>query len=282
MSKKSLLMCVLTVVVVAWLAFGIPVAWSRAQKAHVKGIDIVLTDPSSRFLNAGDVADRIGIAPDTLTSMTMADFDLYGLEHRLRDCAEIQSVNANMLADGTLRVVVTPMVPVARVFDSNRSRSYYVNVDGKVIPAEIRYHIDVPVITGTFDSVHPASRLLPLLDYISGHPVARALVSSVNQEPDGNIIIVPSIVGHVINFGDTSLVDNKFRRLFSFYRTVSPTRGWEYYDTIAVRWRDRVVATRRDRRAVNIPLPTVEEHVGRLDEVDIATMTPSDTTTSLP
>lgn len=282
MSKKSLLMCVLTVVVVAYLAFGIPVAWTRAQSEPLRGIDIVLTDPDSRFVNAADVSDRIGLPDDSLAAMKASGFDLYSLERRLRQCDEIQNVNANILADGRLRVVVTPMVPVARVFDSNRRYSYYVNVDGKIIPAEIRYHIDVPVITGAFDSVHPASRLLPLLDYIQNDPMAASLVSSVTQEPDGNIIIVPSIVGHVVNFGDTSLVADKFRRLVSFYRTVSPTTGWEYYDTIAVKWRGRVVATRRDRRAINIPLPTVEEQLGSYDEVDITTMTPSDSLHPLP
>ncbi len=282
MSKKSLLMCILTLAVVAWLAFGIPVAWSRAQKATVRGIDIVLTDPHSRFINAGDIADRIALADDSLAAIPAVSFDLYSLEGMLRRCAEIQSVNANILADGRVRVVVEPMVPVARVFDSNNPRSYYVNVDGKIIPAEIRYHIDVPVITGAFDSIHPASRLLPLLDFIGNDPHARTLVSAVTQEPDGNIIIVPSIVGHVVNFGDTSMVADKFRRLFSFYRTVPPTRGWDYYDTIAVKWRGRVVATRRDRRAVRIPLPTAEEQLGSYDEMDISTMTPSDSLSSLP
>ncbi len=282
MSKKSRLMCILTLAVVAWLAFGIPVAWSRAQKATVRGIDIVLTDPHSRFINAGDIADRIALADDSLAAIPAVSFDLYSLEGMLRRCAEIQSVNANILADGRVRVVVEPMVPVARVFDSNNPRSYYVNVDGKIIPAEIRYHIDVPVITGAFDSIHPASRLLPLLDFIGNDPHARTLVSAVTQEPDGNIIIVPSIVGHVVNFGDTSMVADKFRRLFSFYRTVPPTRGWDYYDTIAVKWRGRVVATRRDRRAVRIPLPTAEEQLGSYDEMDISTMTPSDSLSSLP
>ncbi len=104
------------------------------------------------------------------------------------------------------------MVPVARVFDTNRP-SYYINVEGKSIGAELRYHIDVPVLVGTFDSVHPAHRLLPLLDRIASNPRIGAMVATVTQEPDGNIIIVPTIVGHVVNFGDTADVDDKFRRL---------------------------------------------------------------------
>ena len=125
--------------------------------------------------------------------------------------------------------------------------------------------IDVPVLVGSFDSLHPAQRLLPLLDKIANDPRIGSMIATVTQEADGNIILIPTIVGHVINFGDTSMVDDKFDRLRRFYRHVSPTRGWEAYDTIAVKWRDRVVATRRDKALAPPPIPTVEETTGELD-----------------
>ncbi|MDE6121058.1 MAG: hypothetical protein K2F63_04645, partial [Muribaculaceae bacterium] len=103
------------------------------------------------------------------------------------------------------------------------------------------------------------------LDYIASNPRISAMVATVMQEPDGNIIIAPNIVGHVINFGDTSMVADKFKRLRQFYRHVAPTRGWELYDTIAVKWRGQVVATKRHKKITPVTLPTVEEQNGFLD-----------------
>lgn len=134
--------------------------------------------------------------------------------------------------------------------------------------AEPRYHLDVPVLMGSFDSLHPAERLLPLLDYIAHDRLAGALVSTVTQEPGGNIIIIPTVVGHVVNFGDTSMVDDKFLRLRTFYRKVLPTVGWQHYDTIAVKWRGQVVATRRHKRPEPVQLITIEEQSGILDRFD--------------
>ena len=265
MSKKSNIMCILTVLLVGWLCYAIPLTWGMASQARMKkGVDIRLSDPTSKFVDARDVIVELGIDTDRLGSVLRDSFDIDALEKRLKASDKLQDANITMLSDGSLVVDVDPMVPVARVFDTTRP-SYYINASGKRISAELRYHIDVPVLVGTFGSEYPAQRLLPLLSYIASDSTANAMIATVTQEPDGNIILVPNIVGHVINFGDTSRVADKFARLRTFYRHVAPTKGWATYDTIAVKWRDRIVATRRHKELAPIPIPTDEDQTGILD-----------------
>ena len=151
------------------------------------------------------------------------------------------------------------MVPVARVFESRGHRSYYINAEGKRIGAEARFHIDVPVVCGTFSEAHTPARLLPLLSHIAADPQLDALVSTIVSEPDGDIIIVPAMRGHVVNFGDTADVADKFARLRRFYRSVPAERGWDSYDTISVKWRGQVVATRRAGMLAPVQLAVREE-----------------------
>lgn len=266
MNKKSVWMCVLSLVMVAYVAFAVPVTWRMAEADTLTGVDIVMADPESRFITAADIARECGLDSDTAFRVRRRAFDLYGLERRLGASDKIESVNANILTNGRLHLNVRPMVPVARVFDGDES--YYINIVGKKISAELRYHIDVPVLVGSFDSVHPAERLLPLLDFIARDHAAGSMVATVTQDPDGDIILVPRVVGHVVNFGDTSLVADKFRRLQAFYRQVMPTVGWMHYDTLAVKWRGQVVATRRDKAPTPPQLVTVEEQSGILDHFD--------------
>ncbi len=267
-------MCVLCVVMVAWFGFALTVTARMAAEDTLTGMKVQLSDPNSRFVNVADVIAESGINPDTLTRCLRKDFDLRTLEERLRASDKLQDANVTLLSDGCLKVDVTPMVPVARVFDAGKP-SYYINASGKRISAELRYHIDVPVLVGSFDSIHPASRLLPLLDYISSHLAVSAMVATVTQEKDGNIILIPNIVGHVVNFGDTSRVEEKFANLRSFYRSVLPAKGWNTYDTIAVKWRGQVVASRREKIVREIALPTEEEQTGELDINDNATVSKS-------
>lgn len=268
-------MCVLALLCVAWLCFAIPKAWSMASQQKLRRLTVELTDPASVFVNAADIVLESGIDQDSLPVTLRSDFDLYALRRRLEASDKIENVQVNILTDGTVRIIATPMVPVARVFDTGSRDSYYINSAGKHIRAELRYHIDVPVVTGHFDSRHPARELLPLLNYIAADRRASAMVAGIFQEPDGNIILVPSIVGHVVNFGDTTLIDNKFRRLRSFYHQVSPTAGWDRYDTIAVKWRGKIFATRTDKTIELPPVPTLLEQEGTLDIND-------DETTTLP
>lgn len=280
MSKKSVIMCVLSILVAAYMGFAMTLSYRMAADDTLTGMEIELSDPSSRFVNASDVLIETGIDPDTLKRCLRRSFDLRGLEERLKASDKLQEANVTLLSNGKVKVDVVPMVPVARVFEPGKP-SYYINAGGKRISAELRYHLDVPVLVGTFDSIHPAKRLLPLLDYISTHPKAGALVATVTQEADGNIILIPNIVGHVVNFGDTSRVSEKFALLRTFYRHVAPTKGWQTYDTIAVKWRGQVVASRRDKTVEPLPLPIEEEQTGALDINDnetVAKSTPEEQT----
>lgn len=259
-----MIMCVLTILMIVYLGFAMPLTARMARAEHVTGITVRLSDPLSRFVNTADVVAESGIDPDEVRNVLRSDFDLGALERRLLASDKLQDANVTLRSDGRVYIDVTPMVPVARVFDPAEP-SYYINATGKRILAELRYHIDVPVLVGSFDSIHPAKRLLPLLDKIANDASIGSMVATVTQEPDGNIILIPTIVGHVINFGDTSMIDDKFDRLRRFYRQVSPTMGWDAYDTVAVKWRGRVVATRRNKELKPAAVPTVEESTGEFD-----------------
>lgn len=268
-------MCALCVLMAVYMCLAMTVTHRLAQEETLAGMDVRLSDPSSRFVSVCDVVAESGLDPDTVGRCRLTTFDLRTLEERLEASDKLQSANITIHSDRRLKIDVTPMVPVARVFDAGKP-SYYINSTGKRISAELRYHMDVPVLVGTFDSIYPARRLLPLLDYISSHRRVSAMIATVTQEPDGNIILVPNIVGHVINFGDTSRVAEKFAMLREFYRRVAPAKGWNTYDTIAVKWRGQIVASKRNKTVAPPPLPIEEELTGELDINDNATTAPAD------
>lgn len=115
MDRKSVLMCVLTLLILAYVAVAVPFTHVMAAKAKITGLQIVLSDPDSRFVTAADIVRDCHLDHDSIEGMLRRNFDLYGLEARLASSDRIQSVNANILTDGTVRLQVQPMVPVARV-----------------------------------------------------------------------------------------------------------------------------------------------------------------------
>lgn len=173
-----------------------------------------------------------------------------------------------ILTDGRILIKVDPMEPVARVFEHDGG-SYYINREGKRIGANARYHMDVPVILGNFnnDSLFSAKDVIPLLDWLEDHPKWNNLVSAIKVESPTNVLLIPIVRGHVVNLGRIRNLDSKFDRLQKMYSKVLPTRGWETYDTISLKWGGQAVASRRHK---NLPQPAhLEEYE---EEVDLNTM----------
>lgn len=227
-------------------------AWAVTAERNDKfdGLIINLADSSGvQFITKADIDLIAGDGKQTplskrIKTLHRKRLSTLDLERRLASNDKIESVRVNVLNNGKLLIDVVPMQPVARVFDDNGS--YYINSAGKRISADMRYKIDVPVVSGHFATGSHVTALLPMLEVIKQHPEYDALVTSVSRDKKGNIIIIPAVTGHVIMFGDTSMVADKFERVRKFYKDVMPVKGWTYYDTINVKWRGRLVATRRN------------------------------------
>lgn len=275
MTKRSVIMCACTVVMLVYLAFAMAGTNGMAGHAAVGDMRISVADSlHTGFITADDISRNF--VHGYSKGAERKSLRLRSIEAGLNASDKIERANVALLNDGTLAIDVQPMVPVARVFDKGGHRSYYINAEGKRIGAEARFHIDVPVVCGTFSDKYPAARLLPLLRHIAADTELDALVSTVVSEPDGDIIIVPSIRGHVINFGDTTDVHDKFTRLRAFYRSVPRVRGWESYDTISVKWRGQVVASRRPGHLAPVELAVAEVEYNDADNETVMGTDPDD------
>lgn len=244
MTKKTVIHCILTLLLFAYIAVMWPLARTRASQLPFTHVKYAVADSvRSGFVSADDIRRECTARFGQLEGLSSSRVHLNDIEGMLNRLPQIEDANVCMLSDGSLRMDITPMQPVARVFDG--TKSYYINRQGKRIPTSILYHLDVPVVTGHFDRANPATRLLPMLDYIKRHHDIDALISSVNCAPNGDIYLVPVIHGHTINFGDTTAVADKFARLKAFYNKVMPAKGWDFYSEVSVKWRGQVVGKRR-------------------------------------
>lgn len=281
MTKKSVIRCLLALVLALYVGFTVVMANEAMSRAKCQGFDIRIlqTEGSRHFVTATEVKRLLKEWNLDDTDRPASSINLQKIENHLRSVINIEDAEAELLPDNRIRLTITPMIPVARVFDYS-GHSYYINREGKRLTANARYHLDVPVITGVFDSVHPAAGVLPVVRYIQNDSAwnsitAQLMVDSRNRD----IILVPLIRGHVVNLGDTTAIADKLSRVMTMYRKVLPVKGWEYYDTISVKWAGQVVATRRVK---SIPEPAIRfDQEGDVQEEDINSMlvaTDSDTT----
>lgn len=262
---------ILSLLLIAYLAVVLPITASHHKSSKYPGYRVDILDPAdTRFVTSEDI--RHDFRLDSLIKATpIGLLNLPELAARISAMDEIETASIAMAANGNLIIRVIPMIPVARVFE--KKFSYYINSRDKRMPADMKYHLDVPIVINRMQPNigRSISDILPLLKYISDREDLNALVSDITLDRRGNIFIRPVIRGHIINFGDTTDVKDKFDRLMTFYRKVSSVKGWDYYDTISVKWRGQVVAHKNITKFKSSVLPEEETEFDFID--DDATMT---------
>ena len=57
--------------------------------------------------------------------------------------------------------------------------------------------------------------------------------------------LVPRVGGHVIAFGNTDSISQKFRNLYAFYEKVMPQVGWNKYAEISVEHISQIIGRKK-------------------------------------
>lgn len=273
----------------AWIA-----VWANreADRHKCTGIIVNVTGCDNKTLadrTKRGIEMQLARYPKPIKGAKVPDVDTHGIENYLLSMANFESINCMINSDNHLLVEATPLEPVMRVFDGDKS--YYINREGKRIDARAEFFTDVPVVFGRFNAKFSPKEVLPLVKYIGENPKLANLTGMIEARDSRNLIIVPRIKGHVVNFGDTSLLKQKTDNLFLFYRKVMPHKGWDTYDTISVKFRGQVVATRRDKQrtaAPEIPVTEIDPEDHTLPEISelplpaVNTNTNTNTNTTTP
>lgn len=228
----------------AGLATGILWARGKSQGELCTVVDVqVINADSTAFVTPQGVLNDLKSQGIKIVGKHMGDINASDIEEALKQSPYLENADLVKCQEGKVLIRVSQLVPVLRVFDGEAS--YYVNRAGKHMAATSNYHCDVPVIQGHFTRKYPATRLLPLIDYVESDSLLHSLITMYVVRDSNNIILVPHLSGHVINMGNVDNFQNKFAKLKLFYNEVLPKRGWNTYDTISLKWNHQIVATRR-------------------------------------
>lgn len=250
---KWVLLCGLFAYVVAMFI------WSRAEASRHKctGIEVVIDGHSQvGSVTEQSVKDLVKEYPEMIVGQPIHSVNTHAIAEYLRHFNNFESVDCMITTQGHLKVKVTPMVPAIRVFDG--STSYYVNKDGKTMAALPGFHVDVPLVSGKFTNTFRPESLLPVVNFLRRDSLLSNVVGMIVVRDPENIILVPRVKGHVINLGDTSRLAEKRKAILTAYRSILPYKGWETYDTISVKFKGQIVATRHDKTPL-YPVAVVED-----------------------
>lgn len=244
------------------------------------GIVVTVENPndSIRFITDKFILSEMNRLGFNVKGKRLVNISEEQIERTFNKQYYVEHVQCYTNSDNSLCIDLEPIQPVMRVFDGNQS--YYINRAGKHVPANEGFFLDVPVVSGHFSKRFQPTQLLPLIDFLSSHPEADEMVSAINASNPRNVYIIPQMAGITVNLGDLTDLDKKFAKLKRFYQEVLPVKGWDFYDTITLKWHGQIVASKR----VNTPRLKIQQDVSLGHEespdplVSVAVSEVSDTT----
>lgn len=256
---------IFSVMLAAYLVVALSMTARENDDDICKEMSITVEDADgdtgvTRFVTPAELARELDDLPSKAKGIALANINTQDIRRRLLDLDKIEDAEVVRYSDGSIRIHVTPIVPVLRVFDG--PSSYYVNRAGKRVKASARYHKNVPMIQGHFDpsdTVFTPMSLMPLVNFIASDSVWNSYISMIKVKSPTDILLIPNIREHVINIGSTDRLREKLDNLQLFYSKVLVKQGWEKYDTISLKWNGQIVATKRHRRAPDVPVISRED-----------------------
>jgi cell division protein FtsQ len=204
------------------------------------------------FLNKKDVSGMLeNEGLKDLRNRKTVSFDLLKMERALRRNNWIRDAQLYFDNNQILKIHILERQPVARLITLS-GNSYLIDSSGIQLALAERSVFRLPVFTGYPDGKFGLKRdsaldqqIRDMAIFLNQNSFWSNQVQEINITPSKTFLITPLIGNQVIEFGDGNEFQEKFHRLFVFYREVLSEIGFEKYGSINVAYANQVIATRK-------------------------------------
>lgn len=257
--------------VAMWFAIGggmlvlLIAAMGKQKRNTCKDYSITIKGGEEKdfFLSKADVMKLLKAATKgNIKGQPKASFNLQQMESLLEENVWIKDAQLYFDNKDVLHVSVVERKPVARIF-TNSGKSFYIDENEKGIPLSENLSIKVPVFTGVPDKKDRVKKDSLLMQdirmtaqFISQNSFWTSQVAQIDVAPsdaDGSweFEMVPVVGNHLVKLGSGENIEQKFNRLFIFYKQVLARSGFDKYKTIDVRYTGQVVGGKSENPKVD-------------------------------
>ena len=202
------------------------------------------------FINEGDIIDLISDGGDyRIVGEAFEDLNLKEIETELLKTKFIRKAEVFKDLEGNLIINIDQSRPIARMM-SRKMSDRYISDKGEVLPLSKRYTARVLLIDGAFadnpklydlNKTEKDRQLMELLQFIETDKFWKAQITQMSIDRHGNIKMYTQVSKQVIEFGKPVEIHEKFRKLKIFYKDILPTKGWNSYERVSVKFKDQIV-----------------------------------------
>ena len=237
-------------VAIALVVIAMLVAAMQINNSTIcKAVKVEITsNPNQQFLNEADILKMIN-ASQIINSKKIQQIDTKQIEAQLQNNVWIDAVNVYFDKASVLHIQLAERQPLCRIFRAN-GNSFYIDKKCYQLPLSSDYSAVVPVFTGfsnnsitTLNDSSSLASIVIMANYINNNSFWMAQLQQINMVHTNEFELIPTIGNHTIIFGDTVALQQKFEKLYRYYKSVATKIGFDKYSILNVKFKNQVVAS---------------------------------------
>ena len=246
---KTILKIFLWLLLFGFLGFTGWFTHQEMSRVSCKEVSVRIIEGSPRFLQEDDILELIKKNDNSIFGKKMNQINTEILEEKLQTVENIRNVEIYRVISGKsfsfkgkLIFEVEQRNPVARI--KTNEVDYYLDNEGKKIPISEKFTVKVPVFSGTVTNEFAVKELLPFAGFIYSDPFWKAQIEQVFVKGNNELLVIPRVGNHLIEFGAPDNYQEKLRNLKAVYQQGFSKTGWDKYKIINLKYKNQVVCTK--------------------------------------
>lgn len=227
-------------------------AIARKRNSFAENVSVVVSPLKNgeKLISEADVKQALLRAfGNTLEGTELAYLEVERIERVLEEDAFIADAEAYVDQKNVLHVDVKQRAPMLRIMD-NRGGNYYLDQNGVKMPPSKNYTARVMVITGNVSPYTPEfmdkkrtslKDAFQLCRYLLEDDLLGSFIQQIHVNQAGEFVLVPLVGGQKILLGSARKLEDKCKRLKTFYQEGMPYAGWRAYESISLKYAGQVV-----------------------------------------
>jgi len=223
---------------------------------------VILDSAKSQFITQNIILDFISENIEkNIIGNKFKNINLSKIEDGIKEFSYCQDVQVFRVSDG-IKIEITQREPIVRIYDNNNN-SFYIDIDGYVLPTVSHYASYVPIANGNishYDTIFSVkhfnindlkvekNKLKDIFDLaviIKNDKFMEANIDQIYISKSNNFELIPKVGNFTIILGKLENIEEKISTIKAYYSEVAPKLGWEKYSAISVAFSNQIVCTKR-------------------------------------
>ena len=242
---KKLIRYSLYVLAACYLIYAFVVIPNKEDDSRCKGLFVTISC-DDEILSRDNVIELLkeqGLDPNgkTMDSVVCRDIERY-----IADLSIVEKCEAYKTTTGYVDLNIQCRLPIMKVLEPDGNEFYIDSVGNRIY--NLHKTLYLPVATGHISDEMVGNEVKTIANIIYGNDFWQAQIQQIYFDEKKNIILVPRVGDHVIEFGSIDDAQTKLEKLYTFYKNGLSVVGWNKHSKLNVEFSDRIFATIKENK----------------------------------